>query len=35
VPTDIAITVTLIVVVFVVFAAALAWADVYSRGAPK
>jgi len=31
-PTDVAITVAAIVFVFGVFAAALAWADHYSRG---
>jgi hypothetical protein len=34
-PTDVAITVTVIVVIFVGFAAALAWADAYSNRAPK
>lgn len=34
-PTDIAIIVAGITLFFVIFAGALAWADFYSRGAPK
>jgi hypothetical protein len=34
-PTDVAIIVAGITLAFAVFAVALAWADIYSRGAPK
>jgi hypothetical protein len=34
-PTDVAVIVAGITLVFVFFAAALAWADFYTRGAPK
>jgi hypothetical protein len=34
-PTDVAIIVAGITLAFVLFAVALAWADIYTRGAPK
>lgn len=34
-PTDIAIVVAVITLIFVLFAAALAWADFYSNRVPK
>jgi len=34
-PTDVAVIVAGITLMFVLFAVVLAWADIYSRGAPK